>query len=127
MAIERIQTGPRMSQIVIHNQTVYVAGQVASGAPGDTVAEQTKDILSRVDTLLASANTDKSKLLSATIWLTDMATFAEMNVVWRLGSYPGRRRRAPRLPLRTWRRRTSILRSQSSLLSLKRLDRGIPC
>jgi enamine deaminase RidA (YjgF/YER057c/UK114 family) len=89
MAIERIQTGPRMSQIVIHNQTVYVAGQVASGAPGDTVAEQTKDILSRVDTLLASANTDKSKLLSATIWLTDMATFAEMNVVWEAWVVPG--------------------------------------
>jgi enamine deaminase RidA (YjgF/YER057c/UK114 family) len=89
MAIERIQTGPRMSQIVIHNQTVYVAGQVASGAPGDTVAEQTKDILSRIDTLLASAKTDKSKLLSATIWLTDMATFAEMNVVWEAWVVPG--------------------------------------
>jgi len=53
MSIERIQTGPRMSQAVIHNQTVYLAGQVASGAKGGSVAEQTKDILSRIDALLA--------------------------------------------------------------------------
>ena len=82
MPIERIQTGPRMSQAVIHNQTLYLAGQVASGAPGGTVTEQTKDILSKIDALLAVARTDKSKILSATIWLTDMSKFAEMNVVW---------------------------------------------
>jgi len=80
--IERIQTGPRMSQAVIHNHTVYLAGQVASGAPGGSVAEQTKDILSKIDALLSEAKTDKSKILSATIWLTDMSTFSEMNVVW---------------------------------------------
>ena len=89
MPIERIQTGPRMSQAVIHNQTVYLAGQVASGAPGGTVAEQTKDILSKIDALLTAARTDKSKVLSATIWLTDMSKFAEMNVVWEAWVAPG--------------------------------------
>jgi enamine deaminase RidA (YjgF/YER057c/UK114 family) len=89
MSIERIQTGPRMSQVVIHNQTVYLAGQVAAGAPGGTVAAQTTDILSKIDALLAEAKTDKSKVLSATIWLTDMSTFAEMNVVWDAWVLPG--------------------------------------
>ncbi len=79
MTIRRIQTGTRMSQAVIHNKTVYLAGQVASGA---SVAIQTRGILAAIDALLAEANTDKSRLLSATIWLTDMASFAEMNAVW---------------------------------------------
>jgi enamine deaminase RidA (YjgF/YER057c/UK114 family) len=79
MSIKRIQTGPRMSQAVIHNKTVYLAGQVASGA---SVAIQTREILAGIDALLAEAGTDKSRLLTATIWLTDMATFAEMNGVW---------------------------------------------
>lgn len=79
MTIKRIKTGPRMSQAVIHNKTVYLAGQVASGT---TVAIQTREILAAIDALLAEADTDKSRLLSATIWLTDMATFAEMNNVW---------------------------------------------
>jgi enamine deaminase RidA (YjgF/YER057c/UK114 family) len=89
MSIERIQTGPRMSQSVIHNQIVYLAGQVASGAPGGSVAEQTKDILSKIDALLAKAKTDKSKILSATIWLTDMSTFSEMNGIWEAWVAPG--------------------------------------
>jgi enamine deaminase RidA (YjgF/YER057c/UK114 family) len=79
MTITRIQSGPRMSQAVIHNKTVYLAGQVAAGA---SVAIQTREILAAIDALLADAGTDKSGLLSATIWLTDMATFAEMNAVW---------------------------------------------
>ncbi len=79
MTITRIKPGPRMSQAVIHNKTVYLAGQVA---PGPTVAIQTREILAMIDGLLAEANTDKSRLLSATIWLTDMATFGEMNGVW---------------------------------------------
>jgi enamine deaminase RidA (YjgF/YER057c/UK114 family) len=89
MSITRIQTGPRMSQAVIHHHTVYLAGQVASGAPGGSVTEQTKDILSRIDALLAEAKTDKGKILSATIWLTDMSSFAEMNVVWEAWVVPG--------------------------------------
>ena len=79
MSITRIQTGPRMSQAVVHNKTVYLAGQIGSGAG---VAAQTRDILATIDALLKEAGTDKSRLLSATIWLTDMATFAEMNGVW---------------------------------------------
>jgi enamine deaminase RidA (YjgF/YER057c/UK114 family) len=82
MSITRIDAGPRMSQAVVHGNTVYLAGQVASGAPGKSVTEQTQDILGRIDTLLAKAGTDKTKLLSATIWLTDIATFSEMNAVW---------------------------------------------
>jgi enamine deaminase RidA (YjgF/YER057c/UK114 family) len=82
MLIERLHSGPRMSQVVIHDKTVYLAGQVAAGAPGKSVTEQTKDILATIDKLLHEARTDKSKLLSATIWLTDMSTFAEMNSVW---------------------------------------------
>jgi enamine deaminase RidA (YjgF/YER057c/UK114 family) len=82
MSIERIQAGPRMSQAVIHNQTVYLAGQVAAGAPGGSVADQTRDILARIDALLAQAQSDKSRLLSATIWLADMASFQQMNQIW---------------------------------------------
>ena len=89
MSIERLQTGARMSQAVIHNQTVYVAGQIASGAKGGAVTEQVKDILSRIDALLAEAKSDKGKILFATIWLTDMATFAEMNAVWDAWVVPG--------------------------------------
>jgi enamine deaminase RidA (YjgF/YER057c/UK114 family) len=82
MPIERIHCGPRMSQVVIYNDTVYLAGQVASGAGGASVAEQAKDILARIDELLADAGSDKTRLLTATIWLVDMASFAEMNRVW---------------------------------------------
>ena len=86
MTIERIQSGPRMSQAVIHNKTVYLAGQVAEGA---TVAIQTKGILAAIDALLAEAKSGKDRLLMATIWLTDMSTFAEMNRVWESWVVPG--------------------------------------
>jgi len=82
MSIERIEPGPRMSQAVIYNKTIFLAGQVASGARGRSVADQTKDILARIEALLSEANSDKGHILSATIWLTDMASFAEMNSVW---------------------------------------------
>ena len=84
--IKRIQSGPRMAQAVIQNKTVYLAGQVA---PGASVAIQAREILASIDALLAEANTDKSRLLMATIWLTDMATFAEMNGVWQAWVPPG--------------------------------------
>ncbi|MBI1385188.1 MAG: RidA family protein [Rhizobiales bacterium] len=89
MTIQRIQPGPRMTQAVVHGNTVYLAGQVAQGAPGKSVGEQTKDILARVDKLLAEAGSDKTKMLSATIWLTDISTFAEMNAVWDAWVVPG--------------------------------------
>ena len=79
MTIRRIDVGKRMSDIVIHNNTVYLAGQVGEGA---SVAEQTKDILASVDRLLAKAGSSKSKILQTIIWLDDMANFAEMNSVW---------------------------------------------
>ncbi|WP_422369847.1 RidA family protein [Hoeflea sp.] len=85
--IKRIETGPRMSQAVIHNGTVYLAGQV--GAPGASVAEQTKAILAGIDRLLAEAGTDKTRILQATIWLDSMDDFAEMNAVWDSWVAPG--------------------------------------
>ena len=80
MTIRRIDVGPRMSDIVIHNNTIYLAGQV--GTPGGNVATQTKEILATIDELLAKAGSDKTKILQAIIWLADMSTFAEMNSVW---------------------------------------------
>ena len=82
MAIQRHHAGPRMSQIVEHGSTVFLAGQVAMDAPGASVTDQTKNVLARIDGLLAEAGTSKSNLLSATIWLADIATFNEMNAVW---------------------------------------------
>ncbi len=82
MKVERHEVGPRMSQIVIHGDTVYLAGVVAQTAAGKSVTEQTKDILAIIDGHLAKAGTDKSKLLTANIWLASMDTFAEMNAVW---------------------------------------------
>lgn len=78
--ITRSHSNGRMSQMVVHGNTVYLAGQVA--APGESVAKQTTDILKQVDDLLAEAGTDKTKILQAIIWLDDMADFAEMNAVW---------------------------------------------
>ncbi len=89
MSIERKHIGERMSQVVIHGDTVYLAGQVASSAPGESVTKQTQDILARIDGYLAEAGTDKSKLLSATLWITDMTNFAEMNAVWDAWVSPG--------------------------------------
>ena len=82
MSIERFHTIDRMSQMVIHGDTVYLAGQVAQSAPSASVADQTRAILAQIDSLLAEAGTDKSKALSATIWLCSMDDFAEMNEVW---------------------------------------------
>ena len=82
MTIQRFETGPRMSQVVVHGDTVYLAGIVADKAAGDSVTRQTEEVLSIIDSHLAKAGSDKSKLLTATIYLTDMKTFAEMNAVW---------------------------------------------
>jgi enamine deaminase RidA (YjgF/YER057c/UK114 family) len=82
MSVERHETGPRMSQVVVHGNTVYLAGVVARNNSGKSMTEQTKEILSTIDGYLAKAGTDKSKLLTANIWITDMADFNEMNAVW---------------------------------------------
>jgi enamine deaminase RidA (YjgF/YER057c/UK114 family) len=82
MTIARLHTGPRMSQAVVHGPTIYLAGQVADHAKGKSVAEQTKEILATIERLLAEAGSDRTRILSATIYLADMAAFGEMNAVW---------------------------------------------
>lgn len=81
MAIERLHGNHRMSQAVIHGDTVYLAGQVA-GDTGADVAGQTTQILAKIDALLAEAGSDKTRILSATIWLADHRSFEAMNQVW---------------------------------------------
>jgi enamine deaminase RidA (YjgF/YER057c/UK114 family) len=88
MTITRIETGKRMSQAVVHNGIAYLAGQV--GNPGDDVTAQTRKVLAEIDRLLAAAGTDKTKLITAQIWLADIATgFAAMNAVWDEWVSPG--------------------------------------
>ena len=77
--IERLETSARMSKIVKHNGVAYLCGQVGAG---DSVADQTRDCLSRVDALLTQAGSSRERMLQAVIWLSDMADFAEMNAVW---------------------------------------------
>lgn len=89
MSIRRLETGPRMSQVVVHGDTVYTAGQVALDARGQSVTEQTRNILDRLDRLLAQAGTDKTRLLSAAIWLSDIGGYDEMNAVWDAWVAPG--------------------------------------
>ncbi|MGY2048498.1 RidA family protein [Methylobacterium sp. JK268] len=86
MSIQRIETGARMSQAVIHNGTVYLAGQVGEGPD---VAAQTQAVLGEIDALLAQAGSSKERILSATIYLADMAGFADMNRVWDAWVAPG--------------------------------------
>ncbi|WP_167525285.1 RidA family protein [Roseomonas genomospecies 6] len=86
MPIQRFDCGPRMSEMVVHNDTVYLCGQIADfdamGEVSTDVEAQTRDVLRQIDTLLARAGTDKSKLLTATVYLADMGGFAAMNTAW---------------------------------------------
>ena len=77
--IERIETGPRMSKIVKHNGVAYLCGQVGDGT---SVADQTRDCLSRIDTLLEKAGSSRKNILQAIVWLSDISDFADMNSVW---------------------------------------------
>jgi len=79
--IVRHHIGPRMSQAVEYNGVVYLAGQVADDKNADA-GEQTRQILSKIDGLLAECGSDKSKLLWAQLWVTDMRNFGAMNEVW---------------------------------------------
>jgi enamine deaminase RidA (YjgF/YER057c/UK114 family) len=81
MTITRIKPGPRMSQCVVCGNTVYTAGQVADDGSAD-VAGQTRQVLAKIDGLLAEAGSDKSKIVKATIWLADISQFNAMNAVW---------------------------------------------
>lgn len=80
--IIRIEPGPRMSEAVIHGGKVYLAGIVADTTVGKSVLEQTKDVLQQIDAILKQAGTDKTRILKANIWLTDISTFAQMNQAW---------------------------------------------
>jgi enamine deaminase RidA (YjgF/YER057c/UK114 family) len=88
MMIKRLHSGPRMSQAVVCNGMVFLAGQVADDTRQD-VAGQTRQVLAAIDRLLAEAGSDKSRLLSAQIFLADMADFAAMNKVWEAWVVPG--------------------------------------
>lgn len=79
MSITRTNSNHRMSQAVVHGNTVYLAGQVCKG---ESVTAQTTGILAQIDELLAASGSDKSRILSATIWLCTMDDFAELNEVW---------------------------------------------
>src|SRR5258708_1544005 len=81
MAIKRFETGARLSQAVVHGNTAYLAGVVPDDYSLDAKG-QTTQILAKIDKLLAMCGTDNTKMLSATIWLTDMRDFADMNSVW---------------------------------------------
>ena len=88
--IERIEAGARMSEAVIHGNTIYTCGIVADATVGKSVLEQTKDILQQIDALLAQAGSDKTRILKANIWLTDMSTFDQMNKAWDAWVVPGK-------------------------------------
>jgi len=82
LTIQRFETGARLSKVVVHGDTVYLAGLTADRTVGQSVAAQTQEILDAIDGLLAKAGSDKSKLVQATIWLQDIRTVDEMNKVW---------------------------------------------
>jgi enamine deaminase RidA (YjgF/YER057c/UK114 family) len=88
MTVKRINPGPRMSNAVVHNGVVYVQGFTADDVSAD-LKGQTKQILAKIDAVLKEAGSDKSKLLSANIWLTDIRTWADMNTVWDAWVSPG--------------------------------------
>ncbi len=81
MSITRKHTNQRMSQIVIHGNTIYLAGQVAKDSTAN-ITVQTQQVLDKVDALLAEAGSDKTKILSARLWISSIGHFAAMNEVW---------------------------------------------
>ena len=89
MTITRIGAGKRMSEAVIHGGKAYLSGFVADKTAGKSVKEQTADILAQIDATLKQAGTDKTRILKANIWLTDIKTFAEMNAAWDAWVVPG--------------------------------------
>ena len=88
MAINRIEPGSRMSKAVVHAGTVYLAGQVANDFDAN-ITVQTEQVLEKIDELLAEAETDKSKILSAQVWLANMGHSDQMNHVWEAWMPPG--------------------------------------
>ncbi|MBL8299469.1 MAG: RidA family protein [Rhodanobacteraceae bacterium] len=86
--IQRYETGPRMSEMVVHNGTIYLAGQVADDDSAD-ITGQTQQVLAAIDALLARAGSDKTRILRAQIFLVDLADFGAMNKVWESWVVPG--------------------------------------
>jgi enamine deaminase RidA (YjgF/YER057c/UK114 family) len=82
MALKRIGAGNRMSDAVIHGNVIYLSGYVAEKTVGKSVKEQTQDILAQIDATLKEAGTDKTKVIKANIWLTDIKTWAKINEAW---------------------------------------------
>jgi enamine deaminase RidA (YjgF/YER057c/UK114 family) len=88
MTIQRFDVGPRISEMAVHNGVVYLAGQIAEDATQD-ITGQTRQVLAAIDSLLARAGSDKSKILRAQVFLADLADFAAMNAVWETWVVPG--------------------------------------
>lgn len=86
--IQRFDIGARMSEMAVHNGTVYLAGQVAEDGSAD-IGGQTRQVLASIDALLLQAGSDKGKILRAEIFLADIADFAGMNVAWDEWVVPG--------------------------------------
>ena len=89
MALKRIGAGNRMTEAVIHGNMVYLSGYVAEKTVGKSVKEQTQDILAQIDETLKEAGSDKTKVIKANIWLTDIKNWAAMNTVWDPWVSPG--------------------------------------
>jgi enamine deaminase RidA (YjgF/YER057c/UK114 family) len=86
--ITRYHVGPRLSEMAVHNGTVYLAGQIPE-SPEKDIRGQTAEVLAAIDKLLAEAGTDKSRILMAQIFLADLADFEGMNAVWDAWVAPG--------------------------------------
>ena len=86
MSLKRLGDPSVIADAVIHNNIVYLAGQVAEDPVSASVYEQTKNILGQIDALLKEAGTDKTKIIKTNIWLSDISTFQDMNKAWRNGS-----------------------------------------
>lgn len=95
MSVTKLHVGPRLSQVVIHGDTVYLTGCIAERTKGKSVREQTREILATIDRLLAQAGSNKTKVLTASVYLADIATYREMNAGWDAwvsgGEYSGAR------------------------------------
>ena len=103
MSITRLHVGPRLSRIVIHNDTVYLTGCIAERTKGKRVGEQTHEILAMIERLLVEAGSDKTKILSTSIYLSDISTYTEMNAEWDAwipeGHTPARQTFQSKLPI----------------------------
>jgi len=89
MTLKRIGAGKRMSDAVIYGDRIYLSGYIAETAEGKSVRDQTQDILEQIDATLKEAGSDKTKILKANIWLTDIGTWGEMNEAWDAWVVPG--------------------------------------